>query len=79
MENNQIALHALPGCIKTEVSGTQTGTTLESNCSSVKGCIVRETKPNSFGAGFARAGGGVYAMQFAPSGIYIWFWSVSLV
>jgi hypothetical protein len=77
MDTNQIALHALPGCMKTEVQGRQTGLTLESNCSTVKGCIVRETKPNSYGAGFARAGGGVYAMQFAPSGIYIWFWSVS--
>ncbi|KAJ7572921.1 hypothetical protein C8J56DRAFT_1067259 [Mycena floridula] len=36
---------------------------------------VGETKPNSFGSGFAAAGGGVYAMQFDTLGIYIWFWS----
>jgi hypothetical protein len=77
MDKNQIALHSLPGCMKTEVSGHQTGVTLETNCSTGKGCIVQETKPNSYGAGFAKAGGGAYAMQFAPSGIYIWFWSVS--
>jgi hypothetical protein len=78
MDANQIALHALPGCMKTELPGQQTGLTLERNCSTVKGCIVKETKANSYGAAFARAGGGAYATQFAPSGIYIWFWSVSL-
>lgn len=77
MTNNQIALHALPGCMKTELTGQQTGLTLETNCSTAQGCIVKETKPNSYGAAFARAGGGAYAMQFATTGIYIWFWSVS--
>ncbi len=76
MNNNQIALHALPGCVKTEAPGQQTGRTIEGDCSTPKGCIVAETKPNSFGPGFAQAGGGVFASQFAASGIYAWFWSV---
>lgn len=78
MNNNQIALHALPGCMKLDVSGQQTGNTIEKDCSTPKGCIVAETKQNSFGAGFARAGGGVFATQISASGVYVWFWGVSL-
>ena len=32
------------------------------------GCTVMETAPNSIGAGFNGAGGGVYATQFDISG-----------
>jgi hypothetical protein len=78
MTNNEVTLHAPPGCMKTEIPGQQTGVTIEANCSAVEGCTVKETKPNSFGPAFAQAGGGVYAMQFASSGIYFWFWSVRL-
>jgi len=77
MDNNQIALHTRPGCFQAQNPG-QTGHTLETNCSTDQGCIVAEAKPNSFGLGFATAGGGVYAIQIAASGIYSWFWSVRL-
>ncbi|KAF9528060.1 glycoside hydrolase family 16 protein [Crepidotus variabilis] len=75
MENNQVALHALGGCLKAEVPGQQTGVTIEGDCSKPQGCLVAETKPNSFGMGFAKAGGGVFALQMEESGIYSWFWS----
>jgi hypothetical protein len=75
MNNNQIALHTTPGCFQARNPG-QTGSTLETDCSKDQGCIVAEKKPNSFGAGFATAGGGVYAIQISASGIYSWFWSV---
>lgn len=78
MNNNQIALHALPGCMKVDVAGQQTGGTIDNDCSTPKGCIVAENKRNSYGPGFATAGGGVFATQISASGIYVWFWSVSL-
>jgi hypothetical protein len=54
------------------------GKTLGSNCLSIagtdhNGCVTEETKPNSFGKGFAQAGGGAYAVQIDVSGIYIWY------
>lgn len=77
MDHNQFALHTTPGCFKAdEIPGTQTGQTLEGDCSTPRGCIVAETKPNSFGPAFAAAGGGVYAVQIAESGVFQWFWSV---
>ena len=41
----------------------------ETDCSQPSGCIVSETSPNSFNAGFAEAGGGVWAAQFDVAGI----------
>ncbi|KAF8627936.1 hypothetical protein AX17_006091 [Amanita inopinata Kibby_2008] len=72
--NNQMALHADRGCTQYNPPG-QTGRTLEMNCTTNRGCIVAETKQNSFGESFAQAGGGVWATQIDVSGIYIWFWS----
>lgn len=37
----------------------QGGQTLEGDCSSDRGCVVSETKPNSVGEKFAQLGGGV--------------------
>ncbi|KAF9003228.1 hypothetical protein BDQ17DRAFT_489203 [Cyathus striatus] len=76
MQNNQMALHTLPGCFQpTNANDTQRGISGNIDCSTPSGCVVAETAPNSFGPGFAAAGGGVYAAQFDVSGIYIWFWS----
>ncbi|PAV20464.1 glycoside hydrolase family 16 [Pyrrhoderma noxium] len=44
------------------------------DCSTPSGCVVTETKANSFGSSFAENGGGVWAMQFDIAGVYIWFW-----
>ncbi|KAF9463730.1 concanavalin A-like lectin/glucanase domain-containing protein [Collybia nuda] len=74
MNHNQIALHSRPGCMQA-ANPTQSGQTLERNCSLDRGCIVAENKPNSFGRGFAEAGGGVYAVQMDISGVFVWFWS----
>ncbi|KAF8187179.1 concanavalin A-like lectin/glucanase domain-containing protein [Pholiota molesta] len=73
MDNNQIALHTLPGC--TQGQAPQSGTTTETDCSPKRGCTVTENKPNSFGPGFATAGGGVFALQMEATGINLWFWS----
>ena len=70
--NNQMTLHTSPGC--TQPAGVvQSGMTSGSNCSagtnSSDGCTVIEEQPNSYGAGFNDAGGGVWATQFDVSGI----------
>jgi hypothetical protein len=70
MGNNQMALHSLPGCFKS-TPPSQLGRTLESDCSTPAGCTVQELQPNSFGSGFAAAGGGVWATQFDISGYVI--------
>lgn len=75
LPNNQIALHTTPGCSQSQNLG-QTGQTTEGDCSTPQGCVVRETKANSYESGFAQAGGGVWATQIDASGIFIWFWSV---
>ncbi|KAF8271845.1 glycoside hydrolase family 16 protein [Lactarius quietus] len=75
MGANQYALHTLPGC--SQAPGVlQTGVSGETDCSQPSGCIVSETSPDSFNAGFATAGGGVWAAQFDVAGFCaIWFWT----
>lgn len=77
MSNNQYALHTVGGCLLDKSGAVQTGIVYGTNCSTGSGCVVAETKPNSYGAGFAQAGGGVWATQLDVSGVYMWFWSVS--
>lgn len=76
MTDNQMAIHTTAGCT-TDNAIVQSGKIGFQDCSADPGCTVHETKPNSFGAGFAAAGGGVWATQFDVAGIYMWFWSVS--
>lgn len=69
MSSNQMAIHTTPGCTHNGSEyqlGTSGSTT---NCSEAAGCTVTETTPNSYGSGFAQAGGGVWATQFDASGI----------
>lgn len=68
MGNNQAALHTTDGCLK-QPEVAQTGRNTWTDCSKGSGCVVAETKPNSYGSGFATAGGGVWATQFDVSGI----------
>ncbi|KAF8635259.1 hypothetical protein AX15_000482 [Amanita polypyramis BW_CC] len=75
MGHNQYALHTTPGCKLDTNNSDQTGQVQSTDCSTPSGCVVAETKADSYGAGFAQAGGGVYATQIDVSGIYIWFWS----
>ena len=73
-----MALHSTEGCFQANNSGG-TGQTLERDCSTPTGCAVRENKNDSYGQAFNEAGGGVFALQMAQSGFYIWFWSVSRI
>ncbi|KAJ7115658.1 concanavalin A-like lectin/glucanase domain-containing protein [Mycena crocata] len=87
LENaNRFSLHVgSDTCVQpNSIASNQTGqiSTLDgstSNCTVVpttgqtSGCVVTETKPNSFGSGFASSGGGVFAMLWDASGIAMWF------
>ena len=42
------------------------------------GCTVNDTRPDSYGAAFAKAGGGVWATQIAAEAVSIWFFTVRL-
>jgi hypothetical protein len=63
-------------------TATTSGSSLTyNNCSiganSDSGCTYNITNANSYGAGFAAAGGGVYVAEFASSGVKVWFLTVS--
>jgi len=79
--NNQntdsITLHTNPGCVVSNPN-SQSGTyTITNNCNAGnagEGCSTGTANPKDFGAGFNGVGGGTYAMQWASTGIYVWFW-----
>ncbi|KAG9083492.1 hypothetical protein FS749_005993 [Ceratobasidium sp. UAMH 11750] len=75
---NQMALHTTQGC--TLAQGTQvTGKIVSNDCfngtNGNQGCIVQGASDATYGAGFAAAGGGVYALEWSSegNGIRIWF------
>ena len=71
MSSNQMALHTIPGCMHSTPPNQlgASGVGVGADCSTASGCIVAETKPTSFGSGFAASGGGVWATQFDIAGI----------
>lgn len=73
MPSNQMALHTLPGCYQNYTPPNQIGETLTTDCSSAAGCTVGELQPNSYGNGFAAAGGGIFAAQFDVAGLVLFF------
>jgi len=80
--NSQISLHTEQGC--TIVNPTQTSTLVNSTdcyyqANSDSGCSIGVPDPDSYGAAFATAGGGVFATEFAETGISVWFFSRSKV
>jgi hypothetical protein len=79
MDHNQMALHSYAGCVQ-PANVSQLGRTVIPNCNdtTASGCTVAETKPGSFGAGFAQANGGAFGLQFDVAGVFMWFWPVRL-
>ena len=75
MSSNQYALHTFPGCWHTtppeQLSKSNPGQNGEfgEDCSTKPGCTVTETRNGSFGEGFAKGGGGVWATQFDVEGV----------
>lgn len=74
LTHNQMALHTTPRCFQ-DINPGQTGQTIQGDCSTPQGCLVAENRPNSWGASFAQAGGGVWALQIEVAGIFVWYWS----
>jgi len=74
--SNTITLHTSAGC-NINTAGSQYGTNLQhSNCNQDNGntgCGATTTTANAYGDSFNSIGGGVYAMQWESSGIYVWF------
>ncbi|KAJ7457437.1 hypothetical protein FB451DRAFT_1564254 [Mycena latifolia] len=87
--NNRFSLHVGDDqCVQpTSAASNQTGTISTadgdiSNCTvtpatgqNTIGCVVTETKPNSFGSGFATQGGGVFAVLWDTTGIAMWYFA----
>jgi len=73
---DSITLHTSSGCVINN-AGSQSGTTtVSSDCNTGNantGCAVSTADTNGYGTGFNSVGGGVYAMQWESSGIYVWF------
>jgi hypothetical protein len=71
-----MTLHTGPGCVINNAGSLPGTTTLETNCnanSAHNGCSVSTSDTRNFGTGFNAVGGGVYAMQWESSGVYVWF------
>lgn len=60
------------------MSGNLTQSACSKDASSGAGCTIVDSATNSYGAGFAAAGGGVYVCEFGDEGVKIWFFTVSL-
>ncbi|GAA5975934.1 hypothetical protein JCM11641_002842 [Rhodosporidiobolus odoratus] len=79
---NQLTIHTLSGCNRNK-SIPMTGSWVYSkdSCDTATGssCSVQDNDPTSFGEGFNQAGGGVFAVQMAETGISIWHWPRSKI
>lgn len=75
---NQYTLHTNPGCTLSQPM-LASGEVLVDNCDATidnnQGCGVLDKSTKSYGSGFNAAGGGVFAMHWAASGISIWFFT----
>ncbi|GAA5820193.1 hypothetical protein JCM11251_005520 [Rhodosporidiobolus azoricus] len=80
---NQHTLHTVPGCTRNPSipqTGLQNASWVGNDCQAWSwsyGCNVIDWDPASYGEGFNRAGGGVFALLFAETGISIYRWKRS--
>ncbi|EIW71075.1 hypothetical protein M231_03526 [Tremella mesenterica] len=74
---NQIALHTNTSTCTQSSSTSFSGTAGWNDCSietnNDSGCIVNDTRTDSYGAAFAQAGGGVFIAEFSDDAISVWF------
>ena len=73
-------LHTLRGCDFTHAPRDYSGYPhRQKNCdhsiNGNAGCSISPNTPNSYGAPFNQAKGGLYAMEWTQNGIKTWFWS----
>ncbi|BEJ13211.1 hypothetical protein CspHIS471_0303850 [Cutaneotrichosporon sp. HIS471] len=79
---NQMTIHAAPGCTLNGDTGAYTGTRLNENCDSSKGsvgCSIRSDSNVSYGDGFNKAGGGIFALLWDGNGLKMWNWQRSAI
>ncbi|GAA5830680.1 hypothetical protein JCM3766R1_003388 [Sporobolomyces carnicolor] len=85
MEYNQMALHTTSGCEAQNSSSSDeySATLLNANCDKDanfnSGCNALDPKTTSAGQALANAGGGVWATEYAATGIKIWHFERSAV
>ncbi|MBW0521348.1 hypothetical protein O181_061063 [Austropuccinia psidii MF-1] len=77
LTTNQMTLHTAPGCsIQNPMLQEAVGKVLSTNCdahaASNTGCGVTDPSDCSYGQPFNKDGGGVFAMEWTPSGISVW-------
>lgn len=79
--HNSLSLHTLNGCKHPDASvssSIETGNLISTDCFNQtnfnQGCIV-QVPGSGYGQSFAESGGGVYALNWNSSGIFIWFFS----
>ena len=69
------------GRCQADPSATMTGQLTQQQCannaSDGAGCTIVDSAQNSYGAGFAAAGGGTYIAELGDDGVRIWFFTVS--
>ena len=70
------------GCTLNQAGASLSGNITSTDCSfqanSNEGCIVTDNRPQSFGEGFAKAGGGMFVTELAEPGVSVWFFPVRL-
>jgi len=80
---NQMSLHTEPGCTLNQANASQSGIVNSTDCSfqsnSNQGCAVTDASTQSYGAGFAAAGGGLFVTEFAEKGVSVWFYPRSAI
>ncbi|BGP16353.1 hypothetical protein JCM10213v2_004355 [Rhodosporidiobolus nylandii] len=82
---NQMTLHSSQGCRRnpaTPQTGNPYAPWASDDCYAYgwsSGCTVMDWDPTSYGTGFNAAGGGVWAVLFAETGISMWRWTRSAI
>jgi len=73
---NAMTLHTGPECVVDNLGSLAGTRTVGQDCnenSGYNGCSVATLDERGYGTGFNAVGGGVYAMQWESSGVYVWF------
>jgi hypothetical protein len=74
--------HTASGCTVSNSTSLAGSVALETDCNDADantGCGVSTSSTAGYGAGFNAIGGGVYAMQWTSSGIYVWFFEREII
>ncbi|CEJ94969.1 hypothetical protein VHEMI10473 [[Torrubiella] hemipterigena] len=76
---NSVTLHTSQGCTMSNVNTIKSTYFVGSNCGGTNGCGQHTMDNQNYGAGFNALGGGVYAMDWTPERIAVWFFPRSKI